>query len=365
MAYPTTISELPYKMFGERLGQKAVKRRIPVNGTIELTYRCNLNCVHCYCNLAVNDTTAREQELSTQEIFDVIDQIAEKGCLWLLFTGGECLLRNDFFDIWTYAKKKGLLVTLFTNGTLMTPEIADFLVEWPPFSVEITLYGRTRGTFESITRTPGSFSACLKGIELIVEKNIPLKLKTMVLTLNAHELSDMMSYAKGLGVEFRFDPMVNSRLDGGKGPCRFRLDPKEVARLNTEDQDRLREWKEFCRRFLTKGKVKDLFVCGAGVTRFHVTPYGKLQICMMVTEPCSDLRKGPFSDGWDGLFPEIIQQKPTDGYACGECELYPLCSQCPGWAQMETNNPVLPVEYLCKTTQELAAALGIEGRVAQ
>lgn len=358
------IPEVPYRKFGERFQEKAAAARIPVNGTLEMTYRCNLNCVHCYCNLAVSDAKARSQELSTQEILDVIDQIADKGCLWLLLTGGECLLRKDFVDVWTHAKKRGLLLTLFTNGTLITPAIADFLAEWPPFSVEVTLYGITRNTYESVTRTAGSFTRCYRGIELLVERDIPLKLKTMVLTLNCHEMRDMKRYAKELGVKFRFDAMVNSRLDGGKSPCRFRIDPKELVRLDMEDEDRLRTWKEFCRTYLRGDRLKGLFVCSAGVTTFDVNPFGRLQVCGMMTEPYWDLRMGPFSEGWEKLFPKVREQKPTDRYICAECDLYALCGQCPGWAQVETNNPELPVEYLCSVTRELSKALGIEGGVA-
>ncbi len=358
MAY-SLIPEISYRKFSERFHEKAVAERIPINGTLEMTYRCNLNCVHCYCNLPVNDTNARSHELSTQEILDVIDQIADRGCLWLLVTGGECLVRKDFFDIWVHAKKKGLLLTLFTNGTLITPEVADLLMEWPPFSVEITLYGVTSNTYESVTRAPGSYAGCRRGIELLLENNIPLKLKTMALTLNRHELGDMKRYAQELGVEFRFDAMVNSRLDGGKDPCRFRLDPNEVVRLDMEDEKRLKVWKEFCRKFLGSGKTEDLFVCGAGVTTFNIDPFGRLQVCGMVTEPYWDLRKGSFSEGWEQLFPKVRQQKPTDAYICGDCEIYSLCGQCPGWAMTENNNTASPVEYLCRITQERAKALEI------
>ncbi|MFH1674134.1 MAG: radical SAM protein [Pseudomonadota bacterium] len=355
------IPEMSYRKFSDRFHEKAVAARVPVNGTLEMTYRCNLNCVHCYCNLTLDDTNACEQELTTQEIVDLIDQIADRGCLWLLITGGECLLRKDFFDIWTYAKKRGLLLTLFTNGTLITPEVADFLKEWPPFSVEITLYGATSYTYESVTRMPGSYARCKRGIELLLDRNIPLRLKTMVLTLNRHELGDMQRYAQGLGVEFRFDAMVNSRLDCGKDPCQFRIDPSEVVRLDMEDEKRLKAWKEFCRKFLRADKTEGLFVCGAGVTTFNINPVGRLQVCGMVSEPYWDLRNGSFSEGWEELLPTVREQKPTEAYICNDCELYSLCGQCPGWAMTENNNRESPVEYLCQITHERAKALEVEG----
>ena len=118
----------------------------------------------------------------------MIDEIAAAGCLWLLYTGGEVFLRPDFLDIYTRAKGQGLLITLFTNATLITPEIADVLAARPPFSIEVTVYGRSREVYERVTRVPGSYDRCLKGIERLRERGLPLKLKTMALTLNRHEL---------------------------------------------------------------------------------------------------------------------------------------------------------------------------------
>ena len=101
---------------------------MPVNGTIEVTHRCPLECAHCYNNLPVGDADARRRELSAAELCRIIDEIADAGGLWLLFTGGEIFARKDFLEIYTHAKQRGLLITLFTNGTQITAAIADHLV---------------------------------------------------------------------------------------------------------------------------------------------------------------------------------------------------------------------------------------------
>ena len=145
--------------------------------------------------------------------------MAEAGCLWLLYTGGETFLRPDFLDIYTYAKKKGFLITLFTNGTLITPEIADYLAEWRPFSIEVTIYGRTRETYERVTGVAGSYERCLRGIRLLAEQRLPLKLKTMAFSVNRHELDAMKQFAGALGAEFRFDAMLNPRIDCSQEPA--------------------------------------------------------------------------------------------------------------------------------------------------
>ena len=148
------LPEVSITHFAERLNREILAKRIPLTGSIELTHRCNLRCVHCYCNLPAGERKAMSRELTTEEVLDIYDQIAEAGCLWLLITGGEPLLRKDFREALAGAKQRGFILTLFTNGTLITPETADFLTEWRPYSIEITLYGATRETYEKITGVP-------------------------------------------------------------------------------------------------------------------------------------------------------------------------------------------------------------------
>ena len=140
------IPSIEYGEFSKRIHEKSIDSRMPVVGTFDITSRCNLKCIHCYIN-----GTCSGNELTYQEICDILDQIADEGCLWLVITGGEPLMRPDFMDIYRYAKNKGIFVTLFTNGTLITPEIADFLAEFPPFAIEISLYGMSSISYEKVT----------------------------------------------------------------------------------------------------------------------------------------------------------------------------------------------------------------------
>ena len=151
-------------------------RRYPFSGSFELTERCNLRCGHCYINQPAGSRAARARELTTSQVTGILDQIADAGCLYLLLTGGEALLRPDFEEIYLYAKRKGLLLTLFTNGTLLTPRLADFLAEWRPYALEITVYGATQDIYERVTGVPGSYAACMRGIELALARRLPLSL---------------------------------------------------------------------------------------------------------------------------------------------------------------------------------------------
>src|ERR1700723_4710251 len=181
-------------------------QRAPLQVSIEVTRRCPLECQHCYNNLPMGDQDARSREMTTVEHFKMLDELVEMGCFWLLYTGGEIFARKDFLEIYTYPKKKGFLITLFTNGTLISAEIADYLVEWPPFAIEITLYGRTKGTYEALTQIPGSYEKCLRGIKLLRERKLPVKLKTVATSINKHEVFAMNQFAEEeLDFDFKFD----------------------------------------------------------------------------------------------------------------------------------------------------------------
>jgi radical SAM protein with 4Fe4S-binding SPASM domain len=355
------IPELSYAEFGKRLREKIAGQRIPIKGSLELTFRCNLRCVHCYVAHGHHGIHGK-QELTFAEICGILDQIVDEGCLWLLLTGGEPLLRPDFLDIYTYAKRKGLLVSLFTNGTLITPRIADYLADWCPRMVEITLYGRTQETYERITGIPGSYERCMRGIDLLLERGVPLKLKTMLMTVNKHELWDIKAYAESLGVGFRFDPMLNAGLEGSRVPLAFRLSPEEIVQFDLADAERWGDLQQFCDKFLgIQTDDRYLYICGAGVNVFHIDPYGKLGICMISRVPNYDLRQGTFLQGWHEFLPQVRYQKPKGEYRCNQCELISLCGQCPGWARMEHGDPEKPVAFLCRVAHLRAEQVGFTG----
>jgi len=349
------MAEVSYAEFGKQLNSRANSERIPVCGSVELTFRCNLRCVHCYCN---HDN--RKKEMSFKESCNILDAVAQAGCLWLLITGGEPLLRDDFLDIYTYAKKKGMIITLFTNGTLLTPYIAGYLKEYPPFMIEISLYGATAGTYEKVTGISGSYQRCLRGINLLRERNLPLRLKTMAMTLNQDEVLDMEKFAQRLGLEFRFDAAINPKLSGSKEPNAFRIPPEKIIELDLASQKRTAEWEKFCQEFWGPADSDKLYVCGGGISSFNIDPYGNVSICAMARDPAFSLRHASFMEYWHNSIPQALSQKPQGNYQCGSCSLISLCGQCPGWARLEHGNPQEPVEYLCRIAQLRAQAFGRE-----
>lgn len=353
------IPTLGYSDFSLRLHQKVGGQRIPLIGSLELGYRCNLRCQHCYVAHGHTGLPGL-QELSAAEIQRILDEVVDEGCLWLLLTGGEPLLRRDFPEIYTYAKRKGLLLNLFTNGTLLTPRLADLLAEWRPFNIEITLYGCTQETYERVTGIPGSHARCMRGIELLLERKLPLKLKSMLMTLNVHELEAMKAFAEGLGLDYRYDPMLHAGLDGSQHPHNLRLSPQRVVQFDVEDGERFQAWQEFCDRFVVSPPdTSTLYRCGAGVKSFHIDPYGQLSLCITSRQPSYDLRQGNFHEGWAEFLYQARYEPVGEQYACGRCALKSLCGQCPGLARLEAGDAKAQLEYHCQVAHLRARAFGI------
>jgi MoaA/NifB/PqqE/SkfB family radical SAM enzyme len=305
-ANQSCIAEVSMQDYARRLIDRPQAKRIALSGTLELTFRCNNQCLHCYVNQPAHHEKSREKELTYREIRRLLDDMAREGTLWLLLTGGEPLLRADFRDVYLYAKKKGFLITLFTNGTLITPSLVEFFKEFPPRFVEITLYGVTERTYEKVTQVRGSYKRCRRGIDLLLEGEIPLKLKTVVMRQNRDEFIATKRFVEGLGLEFRFDALLNGSLDQNKKVSRLRISPQQVVALDLADPQRYQAFRSLYER--TKGEEPDrehLFRCGAGLWSFHIDPYGKLTLCNMARTPGYDLRDGTFAEGWHEFFPRV------------------------------------------------------------
>lgn len=351
-----------YAALSARISQRARAARLPTNGTIELTHRCPLACKHCYNNLPVGDPEARRRELSTDELRRIIDEIADAGCLWLLLTGGEIFARKDFLEIYTHAKQRGLLVSLFTNGTQITPAIADYLAVWRPFAIEITLYGRTRETYERLTGVPGSFDRCLRGIRLLKERGLPLKLKTVAVTINRHEIADMQRFAEEeLGLPFKFDGMINARIDCSSSPLSVRLSAAEMVELDVIDPVRRAEWESLTRKQLAPATTTrgDLYQCGSGLSGFAIDPEGKMSICVLSHQDTFDLRKGSFKEGWESFIGAVRRKPITRPTKCTDCHIRALCSTCAATSELEHGDAEAPVDYFCEVAHLRAQAVGV------
>ena len=337
------IEEMGQEQFWEEISRKALERRIPVEAMVELTYGCNLRCVHCY-----NPTHQANGELDTAAFRRLIDELADVGCLQIAFTGGEAMTRRDCLEIVSYAKAKGFQVSLLTNATLMTPEAADRIQALAPRRVEVSIYGATPATYERVTRVPGSYARFVRGVHLLSQRRVPLLLKMPVMTLNAGEVAQARALAASWGVEFVFSTEIFPRVDGSLEPLRYRLTPERVVRVH-EELDGSARWRaegggeqqEQC-----GGTASALFTCKCGTTSLALTPYGRMNLCTALPTPQYDLTAGTVANGWRRLVALVdgANASPGPAYECPSCSLRDECRQGPMNAWLETGDvsPCLP-----------------------
>ena len=339
---------------------------------IELTERCNNDCLHCSVNLPAGDIEARAFEWTAARWKTLLTEAAGLGCLVVRLTGGEPLLRADFEEIYLHARRLGLRVMLFTNATLLTPRLARLLKDVPPLeAVEVSVYGLTEETYEAVTRARGSFAACRRGLGLLGENGVTFTVKGAVLPPTRHEADAFETWAAALpghtGVPSfatLFD--LRSRPDGGKNAhiAGLRTDGDDFVNFaRRRGEEAVDEWRDFCGRS-GGGRGDRLFTCLPFGASAAVDPYGRLQFCLGLRHPDTvyDLASGSLREAVTVFLPRLRETRAADpAYLerCGRCFLKGLCGQCPAKSWAEHGTLDTPVEYFCGVAHAQAVAAGL------
>jgi radical SAM protein with 4Fe4S-binding SPASM domain len=350
----------PEKQVASRLGRL----------DIELTERCDNDCIHCCINLPAADAAARAREMPTAQVKDLLRQAADLGCMQVRFTGGEPLLRPDFEELYLFARRLGMKVLLFTNARHVTPHLADLLARIPPLvTIEVTVYGMRVESYEAVTRALGSFAQFRRGVDLLLERRIPFVVKSALLPQNRAELDEFEGWARTIpwmtkapGHSMFFD-LRNRRDDPAKNRLieSLRLTPDDGVAVLLRDADRYRKGMvEFGSKFMRPpGDV--LFGCGAGCG-LSVDAYGRAQPCMGVRAPelTVDLSGKTLVEALAhfSTLGEARAKNPQYLRRCARCFLKGLCEQCPAKSWAEHGTYDTPVEYLCDVAHAQARWLG-------
>jgi radical SAM protein with 4Fe4S-binding SPASM domain len=353
-------------------------KRTPISLALEITARCNNDCRHCYINLPAHDQDAWARELTVKEIATIADQAAAMGAVWCLITGGEPLLRDDFAEIYLALKRKGLLISVFTNAALVTKEHVALFRQYPPRDIEVTVYGVTRETYEAVTRKPGSFGRFIKGLNLLLDAGVRVRLKAMALRSNVHELPEIALFCHERTKDyFRFDPFLHLRFDEdqlkNEAIRSERLSPEEIVALERSDPKRFEALEKQCDKLIVQEFsniiCNHLFHCGTGQGSFAVSYDGQFRLCSSLWHPdcIYDLKKGTLSDAWHNFVPMVRDMQSNRKEflkTCRVCPLINLCMWCPAHAHLETGELDAPVDYFCKVAHARADALR-KGRLDQ
>ena len=340
---------------------------------LELTERCNNNCVHCCINLPADDRAAEARELSTAEWKSLLEQVASVGYLSIRFTGGEPLLREDFEELYMAARRLGLKVILFTNATLITPHLASLFSRIPPLEkIEVSVYGMHKESYEAVSRVPGSFEAARRGIDLLLENDVPFVVKGTLLLPTLPEVEEFEAwaatipwmdeppkYSMFLDLRSRRDSEERNRLIR-----KVRLTPEAAIKVLARDRESYEKgMREFCMKFMYP-TGDELLACGAGHGGGCVDAYGRMQLCMMLRHPdmVYDLSNGSLRDALENFFPRIKTARasaPEYLERCARCFIKSLCEQCPAKSWAVSGNLETPVEYFCEVAHCQAVDLGL------
>ena len=353
---------------------KENKRLLSVS--LEVTARCNNNCRHCYINLPAKDREAKSQELTIEEISRIADEAIELGAVWILITGGEPLLREDFSDIYIVLKRKGLLVTVFTNATLIKEKHVDLFKKYPPRNIEVSVYGASRETYEKVTRISGSFSTFSRGLSLLVDNGVAVRLKAMALKSTYHEMQEIGEFCRQYTKDYyRFDPLLHLRFDRDEsknaGILSERLSPEEIVMVERSDQERFDSLNKGCDKLINEGfcnyDCDHLFHCGAGNGSISISYDGKMSLCSSLWDPDTlfDLRSWKLKEAWNEYIPKVRDMRsknPEFLQKCRKCPIINLCLWCPAHAYLEKGAMDAYVEYFCRVAHARAAALGYTGK---
>lgn len=327
----------------------------PLSGQIELTYRCDFNCRHCYCK----GSEYIDQELTTSEIKNIFDQIAQEGCLWLTLTGGDPLLRRDFKEIYHYAREKGFIISILTNGLRLTRNLSDFLAEYPPLAVEITLNAVEENPYAKITGRKGVLKKVKNNIVYAAERGITVIVKANCLKDNKSQIGKIKKWVENnLGkpsdnkYNFRYDAAIFPRLNGDKAPCKCRLSFNDFKKIPDEDADIKREYcEEIKKPFGRLKKISaSLYPCDSWKTGFFINPFGILKFCHHTYDFSVDLKQKSFRYGFYKVFPKVTKEKFKTNSPCRRCTLRHFCASCPPIAFLETGDKEKPADYFCRIT---------------
>ena len=315
----------------QEMNAKALKLGIPLGVQLDVTYRCNERCIHCYLD---HDDHG---EMTTREIKELLDQLADAGVFFLTLSGGEILIRRDFFEILEHARVLAFCVRLKTNAVMIREKQAERIQSFGVESIQISIYSHRPEVHDAITKVPGSLKRSLDAIRFLRTKGLRVIIANVLMLQNVQDYCDVRALAAELGVELTIDPTITPRMDGDRSLLDLNIDQAALSRV-FHDQDLVGT--EFCAPPANADDATlDSLPCSAGHTACYISPYGDVYPCVQFPLPSGNVRRMKFLDIWrhSPQLNEVRSISLRDLTGCSECRNLKSCSRCPGLAYMEGN----------------------------
>lgn len=306
------------------------------HATIELTYRCNFNCVHCYCCV---DKQRTELDIYDYEI--LAKDLKELGVITLTITGGEALIRKDIFDILEIFCRHGFIITLFSNGYAISSRVAAKLSELGIKFIEISIYGATDNTYQCVTGKR-AYSKINKSFSYLRENNIHIITKAVFLNINAHEADQMIKIGHEYGaMKIEFDPIIFPKIDHNSFPSNYRCTDDQVYSLY------LRTLK--ITDIASDNIIQDDRICSVGGS-IVISPYGDVYPCTAFSWNVGNIREKSIAEIWQKSKDLMMMRnlRNADLTKCRSCNYFNFCNVCPGLFYMENKTLLEPAKECCR-----------------
>lgn len=333
---------------------KADINKIPLGGSFELTPRCTLDCKMCYIHRKENDKSAISLEKGTDYWIDLAEKARDSGMLMLLLTGGEPMLRQDFNEIYVACKKLGLLVTVNTNATLIDEAKLELFRQYPPYRVNVTLYGASPETYGKLCGNSAAYQKVTEAIRKMVDAGIKVKLNYSITPSNVADIPAVTAFAKELGLPIQAASYMFAPVRGGS---EHRLTADEAAKANFEWKRHLLGDEDFLNAIKTdvSPPANDVMCsqpinCRAGSSTFWVTWQGEMSLCGMMSKPSFEI--DDFKLTWQRICEE--RKKIFLPAPCSACEHRKKCDVCAAVAVAENGKSDCVPAYACQKAHEYA-----------
>lgn len=317
----------------EEMTAKALRLNIPLNVQLDLTYRCNERCVHCYLDHEDHG------EMTTDEIKDLLNEMADAGVFILTLSGGEIFLRKDFFEILEHARKLMFCVKLKTNAVFVREKEASRIRDLGVESIQVSIYSHRAEVHDAITLVKGSLVRSLDAIRFLKSQGLKVIIANVLMTQNMADYPGVRALAAELGVECTLDPTVTPMMDGNRSTVSLGVN-QEGLRKVFRDSALIGDVDEFCAiPSQTDQNALEGTPCSAGHTACYVSPYGDVFPCVQFPLPTGNVRHQRFVDIWrnSSEMNEVRSIRLKDLSTCTSCTHVATCTRCPGLAYMEGN----------------------------
>ena len=341
---------------------QAKRTRTPANGSIELLPLCNMNCDMCYVRLSREEMEAKGRLRTADEWLEIGRQMKDVGVLFLLLTGGEPFLYPDFRRLYLELRKMGMIITINTNGTLIDEDLAEFFGKYKPRRVNITLYGTDEETYDKLCHYPGGYEKTLRGIRLLREQGVDVKVGGSLARANQDDLDKLLDIGEELDIPVRVDTYMMPATRERDLPYNMqsRLNPEEAARarihaLKREMGPEL--FPQYVRQSVERADHSEPaeakqghMSCMAGQCSFTINWQGEMRPCVILTEPAISVFEVGFEAAWKYIVEET--HKILLNEKCSTCHMRHLCRTCAASALLETGSYDGVPDYMCRYAGE-------------